>query len=218
MDTVAAALIGAIVGSIGAQLVGARLAWSRERKADQQRVSQKYLLQLQDAALSVRLRVDNILDQEGRSVMSDRYYRTTTLYAFACLLAQKRRLLLDGVYVLLQDGRKDLGRKLLKKLEAFEEFLGREGSSGPGFQRYSRLVLAESVLERTPEGWGVVSFMNFSAMHGSRLGEDLQGAEQFLEQLETMDWSGDGTELLDGIGELLEGQTKIEWGRSADER
>src|SRR4051812_14573590 len=119
MDTVAAALIGAIVGSIGAQVVGAWLARGRERDADQRRVSQEYLLQLQDAALSVRLRVDNILDREGRSAMSDRYYRTTTLYAFACLLAQKRRLLLDGVYVLLEDVQTHLGRELLNALEAF---------------------------------------------------------------------------------------------------
>jgi hypothetical protein len=69
--TVLAALIGAVIGSLGAVLVEAHLKRRAEETARRQILVRRYLFQLQDAAESLWFRLYN-LNFPGRSVCDER--------------------------------------------------------------------------------------------------------------------------------------------------
>ena len=178
VDTVVAALVGAIVGSIGAQIIGELLRRRRSRSDQYRQAVNRYLLQLQDAAESVHARITNLADDDGMAVMTDEYYLTSTLYAVGCLLAQKRRLLLDGIYALLEESHRGLGSALERELESIEGVLGRADA----FQRYERLLLAEAVLAPAASGWQTTTYTDFVtkwASTGGTFRQQLAAAEEF---------------------------------------
>jgi hypothetical protein len=189
MATVLAALIGAAIGSLGSQVVAESFRRRAMREQSRRDTTDKYLLQLQDAIESVISRVVNLTSQHGRNAMDDRYLVTSTMYAFGVLLAQKRRLLLDGVYPKLQELEDGLGEQLEQALESIEREIGRETSSFPSFQRYSRLALAESVMERVGEHWTVGSYLAFAErIEGdSTVKETLGPARHFVDRLDKSD-------------------------------
>jgi len=72
--TILAALIGAMIGSVGSILLDAWLRGNREKKRKRDELVQRYLLQLQDAVEGLWYRIDNLARRGGRTVMEDDKY------------------------------------------------------------------------------------------------------------------------------------------------
>jgi hypothetical protein len=148
-----AALIGAGVGSIGAVLVGDARKQRAERAERRELLVQRYLFQLQDSAESLWYRLKNLTYEEGRLVMEDQYFETTTLYALGRALAAERLLALDGVYPQLETLYPGLGSFLIKNQIDL--------ALGEGFYKYDRLVLAEAVMQRDGDRLRVSTYIEF---------------------------------------------------------
>jgi hypothetical protein len=84
--------------SVGTALISEWLKQKAEKVTLQQSLTNRYLLQLQDAIESLWYRLDNIKNKGGRQIMQDSYYEESTLYALASVLAYSRIYLFDGVY------------------------------------------------------------------------------------------------------------------------
>jgi hypothetical protein len=82
VSTIAAALIGSIIGSVGAVLTDHWLTGRSERFHRREILVQRYLFQFQDAIEMLYFRLDNLAHQGGQDVMSDKYFEETTLYAY----------------------------------------------------------------------------------------------------------------------------------------
>lgn len=125
MNTWIAALIGAVIGSIGGQLVASIYDRRRTRIANRRITVSRYLVQLQDAIESLAARASNVSRQGGLAVMKSEYYLESTLFALALFLAQKRRLVTDGAYAQVADFDEGLATELENNLEEVESILGR---------------------------------------------------------------------------------------------
>ena len=89
--------------------------------------------------------------------MENSYFEESTLYAISCVLAFKRILLLDGIYLQLDDNQlgKHLKRKLLYEFDVeFDklQFIKR-------FFYYDRIALAEAVMERENGNFRISTFL-----------------------------------------------------------
>lgn len=210
MATVVAALIGAAIGSLGSQVIAEAYRRREARERSRREAVERYLLQLQDAIESVISRVKNLTTRQGRAVMRGDYYEVSTLYAFGNLLAQKRRLLLGGVYPQLQELAAGLGEKLERLLEAAEREIGREARGESSFQRYDRLALAEAVMERVGDAWTVSSYLQFGERYASDavLKQALLPACDFVDRLNEMDCAS-LLETLSAAGNLIAIHTRI---------
>jgi hypothetical protein len=154
-DEIISAFIGAVLGSLGAVLLEHWITAKREqRRADRQLV-EKYLLQFQNALESLYYRLINIGEQGGRALMSEDYYRVSTLYALGSVLAFAQILLIDGVYAKL-DSFRLLRQSLKRNLNEFDAAL-----DDAKFLRYHRLSLADSVIERSEHGARVSSYLDY---------------------------------------------------------
>jgi hypothetical protein len=154
-----AALIGASVGSIGAVIasdVRKRKAEIRERR---ETLVQRYLYQLQDSAVSLWYRLDNLERRNGRLVMDDQYFETTTLYALGRVLAIERLLGLEGVYPQLATLDLELGTFLRE--HRVDDALPR------AFYQYDRLALAEAVMEREGDRYRPSTYLEFRRRYES---------------------------------------------------
>jgi hypothetical protein len=99
--TITAALIGAVGGSGVATLIGILFKHRKERTSQRKNLVNRYFLQLQDATESLWFRLKNMQDRDRTAIerqLTPIYYLESTLYAFACFLAYKRTMLLDGIY------------------------------------------------------------------------------------------------------------------------
>jgi hypothetical protein len=178
--TILAALIAAGLGGFGGAWYQARLRRESEKSDRRELLKRRYFFQLQDATQSLWYRLDNLANQDGRTVMKDDYYATTTLYALGRVLAIERIFALEGIYPELQslytsDASSGLGkfltdRSLNRKLEAVYE--------------YHRLALAEAIIESDGEGYRVSTFGNFRAMYES---SDRTAREWFQPALEVIE-------------------------------
>lgn len=170
MSSEIAAIIGAAVGAIAtvtgviAQALLKNRADAEERReareSDRERqrrdLVQRYLFQLQDAVVSLRLRLENWARRGGQAwseSIDPGYWDVTTLYALGRALAAERILSLEGVYASIE--------------QQFPEYAGslRNPSVDALLQdglrqlfRYHRLALAESLLEREPEGYRIMMY------------------------------------------------------------
>jgi hypothetical protein len=157
--TVLAALIGAVIGSLGAVLVEAHLKRRAEETARRQILVRRYLFQLQDAAESLWFRLYNLNFRGGRYVMSDEYFANTMLYALGRVLAIERILALEGIYPELEALYPELG-----------EFL-KENRLDPKLARtvyqYHRLALAEAMIERDEDGFRPSTYLEFRRRYES---------------------------------------------------
>jgi hypothetical protein len=161
--TVLAALIAAVLGGLGGAWYQARLRRESEKSDRRELLKRRYFFQLQDATQSLWYRLNNLVNDYGRTVMEDDYYATTTLYALGRVLAIERILALEGIYPELQsldtsDESQSLGdflmdRSLNRKFRAVYE--------------YHRLALAEAIIESDADGYRVSTFGNFRAMYES---------------------------------------------------
>lgn len=162
--TVLAALIGAVIGSLGAVLVEARLKRRAEEAVRREILVRRYLFQLQDAAESLWFRLYNVNFHGGRYVMSDEYFANTMLYALGRVLAIERILALEGIYPELEALYPELGEFL--KGNRLDPKL-----AGTVYQ-YHRLALAEAMIEREEGGFRPSTYLEFRRRYeGSEYGE-----------------------------------------------
>lgn len=154
MSTLLAALIGAVIGSVGAVFAEYWLTRRTEESQRRQMMSQRYLFQFQDAVEALWYRLNNLTFMGGRFVMPDDYFETTTLYALGRVLANERILALEGVYPQLDSAYPDLGKFLR------ERRIDRELQS-INFHQYDRISLAEAVIEREAERYRTSTYLEF---------------------------------------------------------
>src|ERR687897_3922990 len=89
--TLLGALIGAVIGSVGAVFVSHWLTLRREEDRARKELVQRHLAQLLYASESLWYRLLNIALRGGKAAMRDpEYFKTTTLYSLGKLLAVER--------------------------------------------------------------------------------------------------------------------------------
>jgi hypothetical protein len=156
--TIISALIGAIGGSMGAVILTDLIKQRTERKTLRDRLINHYLIQLQDSIETLWYRLNNIKkDSIGQIVMDNEYYELSTLYSLACVLAYKRILMLDGIYIQLGN---HFGMSLKQKMQDLDSQIN-ELQFMSKFFHYDRLLLAESVIERENDRLRICSYLSF---------------------------------------------------------
>ena len=95
--TIAAALIGGVIGSLGAQWLGERYRRRQDVQATRRAVAVRRLV-TQDTLESLWFRIDNLAHKGGHGVMVADYYELSSVYVLAFALAQERLLTVDGAY------------------------------------------------------------------------------------------------------------------------
>ena len=170
MSSGIAAIIGAAIGAIAtaagvivqavlsnrAEAQRRREARDSDRERQRRELAQRYLFQLQDAVVSLRLRLENWARQGGEpwaESVDPGYWDITTLYALGRALAAERILSLEGVYTALDEQFPGLAESL--RSSSVDRVLQ------AGLRRlfyYHRLALAESLLERHPEGYRLLMY------------------------------------------------------------
>jgi hypothetical protein len=193
-----AAIIGAVIGAIataGGVIVQAVLKnradaqqrrEAREGDHERQRreLVQRYLFQLQDAVVSLRLRLVNWAHRGGQAwseSIDPGYWDVTTLYALGRALAAERILSLEGVYATIEQQLPELAESL--KVSSVDKAL--EGGLRRLFY-YHRLALAESLLDRRPEGYRLVMYTEWRRRYedpSSGLDRLLEPTKASLERL-----------------------------------
>ena len=153
-STLLAALIGALIGSVGAVFADHWLTQRTEEIRRREALAQRYLFQLQDAAEGLWYRLDNLTSAHGRFVMTDEYFETTTLYALGRVLAIERILALEGVYSQLDAAYPDLGNFL-------REHRIDRSLQGINLHQYDRVSLAEAMIEREGEQFRPSTYLEF---------------------------------------------------------
>ena len=174
--TILAALIGAMIGSVGSIFLDAWLRSRREKERKRDELVQRYLLQLQDAVEGLWYRIDNLARRGGRKVMEDRYFEISTLYALGRVIAYERILLLDGVYPQLKQIDRDLSIYLKEKMQEI-------GTLMTGFHKYDQLALAEAVIEEVNGYSRAATYLEFKRRYDedASLGrKTLLPAKEFL--------------------------------------
>jgi hypothetical protein len=156
-----AALIGAVIGSVGAVIVENLFARRREESRKREVLVQQYLYQLQDAAESLRYRLKNLearpqpwFEQELSDYRA--YLETTTLYALGRVLAVEHIFALEAVYPQLNIAYPKLRQQLIglriDNLQVWEDL---------DFYKYDRMSLAEAVIEREGEQFRPSTYLEF---------------------------------------------------------
>ena len=151
--TVLAALIGALLGSVGAVFAEFWLSGRSREKQARKQIAQKYLYQLQDATESLWFRIDN-LAVFHREMVQDSYFEITTMYAFGRVMACERLLGLDGIYPLLHDTYPGL-------TEIFRNQLS-EAMRKLSIKEYDRIAIAEALLVSENDRLRVGNYLEFS--------------------------------------------------------
>jgi hypothetical protein len=159
--TIAAALIGGVIGSLGAQWLGERYRRQQAVQATRRAVAVRHLVQLQDALESLWFRIDNLAHKGGRGVMDPDYYEVSSVYVLAYALAQERLLTIDGALAELDVFGETMAQDLDEALEGLQRALGDEASSGTSFYRYQRRAMADLLL-RWDGVWRTLSFAEFA--------------------------------------------------------
>jgi hypothetical protein len=159
--TIAAALIGGVIGSLGAQWLGERYRRRQAVEATRRAVAVRHLVQLQDALESLWFRIDNLAHKGGRGVMDPDYYEVSSVYVLGYALAQERLLTIDGAFAELDVFGESTARDLDEALESIQRSLGDESVSGTSFYRYQRRLLADLLL-RWDGVWRTLSYAEFA--------------------------------------------------------
>jgi hypothetical protein len=159
--TIAAALLGSVIGSLGAQWLGERYRRQQAVQATRRAVAVRHLVQLQDALESLWFRIDNLAHRGGRGVMDPDYYEISSVYVLAYALAQERLLTIDGAFAELDVFGETMAPDLDEALEGLQRALGDESISGTSFYRYQRRALADLLL-RWDGVWRTLSYSEFA--------------------------------------------------------
>jgi hypothetical protein len=219
-----AAIIGAAIGAIataGGVIVQAMLknradAQQRretpesDRERQRRELVQRYLFQLQDSVVSLRLRLKNWAWRGGQAFsesVDPGYWDVTTLYALGRALAAERILSLEGVYAAIEQQFPELAESL--RNPSVDEVL--QASLRQLF-RYHRLALAESLLERGPEGYRLMMYTEWRRRYedpSSGLDRLLEPTTESLQRLTPERDLGQLIESLADIASLLGRMTAI---------
>jgi hypothetical protein len=177
--TLVAALIGAILGSVGA--VGAQhvlLTRTRSRRRRELLV-RRYLFQYHDAVESLAYRLRNLAHEGGKGVMSGEYFELTTLYAFGRVLALERILTLEGLFPIIETAYPGLGEKLQEnRLDSKLQ--------GIHFHRYDRIALAEFLIEREGGRFRPMTFSEFRRRYEEAASLERQWLSPALASISTL--------------------------------
>lgn len=156
MSTIVAALIGSVIGSVGAVFTDHWLAGRSERFHRREILVQRYLFQLQDALEMLGYRLENLVIRGGQAVMSDDYFKITTLYAFGRVLAIERIFALEAVYPQLDDIYPRLGKHLQEQKYRIDRQL-----PSNSFYQYDRLSLAEAIIVHEENSFRTSTYLEF---------------------------------------------------------
>jgi hypothetical protein len=185
LATIVAALLGGVIGSLGAQWLGERYRQNQAIEATRRDVAVRHLVQLQDALESLWFRIDNLAFRDGRQVMQSDYYELSTIYVIGYALAQKRLLTVEGAYAKLDVFQPGFARELEGDLEALERALGDSTTVTTSFYRYERRALADFLLAWDGV-WRVLSYTEFAtASHRDDAEAVIAPARGFLSRLDT---------------------------------
>ena len=185
-DEISSALIGAVIGSVGATFISNWLSRRGDKQRAYENVVQKYLLQLQDAVDSLWWRLHNLRDMGGRNVMEDSYYEISTLYALGKVLAFKYMVIVEGAYYNIEKIRPGLGDYLRNQLEAIDRKLNAlnyENNLQMRFYRYDRQTLAECIMQKDGESLQANTFLEFRKAYAdsnSMMKSMLASAKEFI--------------------------------------
>src|SRR6185503_15430164 len=163
--------IAKIVTSIGGAFLTVFFTnWISQRSEERslrKNINQRYIFQLQYVAESLGLRLYNIGYGRGKSQMNKRYFIMSMLYALGSVFAYDRIMLIEGIYAKLMDKPDNLtpssnandnyGSWLKEKLEKIHSCFKDEHK----FYRYSRIALADTIIERTNNGLNISTFTEF---------------------------------------------------------
>lgn len=180
-STIIAALIGSIIGSVGAVVTNYWLTTRSEKFHRREILVQRYLFQLQDALDMLGHRLKNLAERGGKSVMSDEYFEVTTLYAFGRVLAIERILALDAVYPQLDSIYPGLGKLLQKR-----QYLVGLQLQSEYFYQYDRVALAEAVIIREGDIFRAGTYLEFRKIYeaeDSSVKEWLKSAKAAIQHL-----------------------------------
>ena len=155
-STIVAALIGSIIGSVGAVLADHWMTGRNEKFHKREMLVQRYLFQLQDALEMSWYRLHNLVIHDGKYIMAEEYYTITTLYALGRVLALERIFALEAVYPQLDAIYSGLG-KLLKQ----QDYQIERQLPASGFFQFNRLSLAEAVIVHEGDLFRASTFLEF---------------------------------------------------------
>ncbi|MCI4350591.1 MAG: sugar porter family MFS transporter [Thermoplasmata archaeon] len=204
--TVASALAGALIGSVGATFLSDWLARRNEKEREYEQVVRSYLAQLQNAADLLWGRLRNMVQpsqgtQPSLNPEDETYFVPTMLYALGKLLAQRYIMNLKGAYAEIERLKPGLGLYLFDQLETIDRTLGEVSATISGsmtgtvsaagvaylpFYTYDRQALAETVILLTdahPETITYVAFRSSYDSPTSSVRVTLEPARQFVTNL-----------------------------------
>lgn len=216
-DEIIAALIGAIIGSVGAAFASYWLSRRGEKRQAYEIVMQRYLVQLQDAVDSLWYRFYNLKDmgyREPSQRLADTYYLTTTLYALGKVLAFKHMIVGEGAYYnieIVKPGLVDFLRDRFEDIEKKLNHLNYENQLKVNFFRYDRQALAETIIQRDGQNVRISTFLEFRKCYddpNSQIKSILEPAREFILKLERPQF----TELMSYLSQIakkLESETGI---------
>jgi hypothetical protein len=171
VSTIVAALIGSIIGAVGAVFTDHWLTGRSEKLHRREILIQRYLFQLQDALEMLGYRLENLVVQGGRSVMSKEYFQTTTLYAFGRVLAMERIFALEAVYPQLDAIYPTLGKHLMEREYRIDLQLPSR------FYQYDRIALAEAVIVHEGDVFRTRTYLEFRQMYEAENSQEKQWLE-----------------------------------------
>jgi hypothetical protein len=179
---VIAALIGAISGSLGGNIISDWLRRRNEKDLLRKTITDRYLLQLQDSIESLWFRLDSIKGRGGGLIMDNLYYEESTLYALGIVFAYNRILLLEGIYSQVELLIPSLGTFLKEKLRNIESGMDSKFRFRTPFYR---LALADSVLQRQNGKPQTSTYLEFKEKYEtqSNIKSSLQPATEFVASL-----------------------------------
>jgi hypothetical protein len=213
-EDISSALIGAVIGSVGATFISNWLSHRGEKRISYERVVEKYLLQLQDSVDLLWYRFRNLRDSGGRHVMTDTYFETTMLYALGKVFAFKHILIVEGVYANIERVKPNLGDFLKDKLDEMDkkyDDLNWQNQLEIKFYRYDRQTLAETIMQKDEDHLQTSTFLDFRKRYNntnSDIKEILVSAREFIYALKR-NQVDDLMKYLHDIADRLEKETGI---------
>jgi len=187
LSSIIPALIGAISGSIGGNILTDWLARRSEKEKFRRELADKYLIQLQDSLESLWFRLDNIKYRDGLQKMTEYYYEVSTLYILGSVLAHNRILSHEGVYTKIEQSIPGLGIFLRDNLNQFGSRLDKMDPA-IHFYQYDRIALAEAVMSYNDERSTVASYLQFRKQYedpSSNLKALLSPAKEFITKIKS---------------------------------
>jgi hypothetical protein len=125
--------------------IGALIQYYFQRRSvahqERREIIEVHLLQLQNAVESLYYRLNNLLDWDGKMVMEDGYFRQTSIYILARILAQESLLTTRGIYAKLGYD-ESFKRSLKLSLHSLNSCLDDQN-----FLYYHRVQLAEMLIQ-----------------------------------------------------------------------